>query len=51
MRSLNTSDCTQKNLFAPLRTGGTIVLDSCQAYDITRILGLIREHDIPLKYL
>jgi amino acid adenylation domain-containing protein len=41
-------DLTQKNLFAPLLTGGTLVLDECQTYDITRILGLIREHGITL---
>ena len=32
-------DLTQKNLFAPLLTGGTLILDDCQTYDITRILG------------
>jgi amino acid adenylation domain-containing protein len=41
-------DLTQKNLFTPLLTGGTLVLDDCQTYDITRILGLIREHGITL---
>ncbi len=41
-------DLTQKNLFAPLLTGGTLVLDDCQTYDIPRILGLIREHGVTL---
>lgn len=41
-------DLTQKNLFTPLLTGGTLVLDDCQTYDITRILGLIRQHGITL---
>lgn len=41
-------DLTQKNLFSPLLTGGTLVLDECQTYDITRILGLIRHHGITL---
>lgn len=41
-------DLTQKNLFAPLLTGGTLVLDDCQTYDIARILGLIRTHGITL---
>ena len=41
-------DLTQKNLFAPLTTGGTLILDECQTYDITRILSLIRQHDVTL---
>ena len=41
-------DLTQKNLFTPLLTGGTLVLDDCQTYDITRILGLIRSHGVTL---
>lgn len=41
-------DLTQKNLFTPLLTGGTLVLDECQTYDITRILGLIRDQGITL---
>ncbi len=41
-------DLTQKNLFTPLLTGGTLVLDECEAYDITRLLGLIRSHGITL---
>jgi amino acid adenylation domain-containing protein len=41
-------DLTQKNLFTPLLTGGTLVLDDCQSYDITRILGLIQKHGITL---
>lgn len=39
-------DLTQKNFFAPLRTGGAVVLDDCRTYDITRILGLIRNHGV-----
>jgi amino acid adenylation domain-containing protein len=41
-------DLTQKNLFTPLLTGGTLILDDCQTYDITRILGLIRTHGVTL---
>jgi amino acid adenylation domain-containing protein len=41
-------DLTQKNLFSPLLTGGILVLDEDGTYDITRILGLIREHRITL---
>lgn len=41
-------DLTQKNLFAPLLTGGTLILDECQTYDITRILGLVRDHGVTL---
>jgi amino acid adenylation domain-containing protein len=41
-------DLTQKNLFAPLLTGGILILDDCQTYDITRILGLIRQHGVTL---
>lgn len=41
-------DLTQKNLFAPLLTGGTLVLDDRQTYDIPHILGLIREHAVTL---
>jgi amino acid adenylation domain-containing protein len=41
-------DLTQKNLFTPLLTGGTLVLDECRAYDITRLLGLVRSHGITL---
>lgn len=41
-------DLTQKNLFAPLLTGGTLILDDCQTYDIGRILGLIRTHGVTL---
>lgn len=41
-------DLTQKNLFTPLLTGGTLVLDESQTYDITRILGLIRDHGVTL---
>jgi len=41
-------DLTQKNFFAPLITGGTLILDDCQTYDISRITGLIREHRVTL---
>jgi amino acid adenylation domain-containing protein len=39
-------DLTQKNLFAPLITGGTLILDDAETYDITRITGLIRDHGV-----
>jgi len=41
-------DLTQKNLFAPLISGGTLILDECQTYDIPRILGLIQTHGVTL---
>ncbi len=41
-------DLTQKNFFAPLVTGGTLILDDCQTYDISRITGLIQEHRVTL---
>lgn len=41
-------DLTQKNFFAPLITGGTLILDDCQTYDISRITALIRHHGITL---
>jgi amino acid adenylation domain-containing protein len=41
-------DLTQKNFFAPLITGGTLILDNCQTYDISRITALIRHHGITL---
>lgn len=41
-------DLTQKNFFAPLITGGTLILDDCQTYDISRIAGLIRHHGVTL---
>ncbi len=41
-------DLTQKNFFAPLATGGTLVLDDCGIYDISRISRLITEHSITL---
>lgn len=41
-------DLTQKNFYAPLMTGGTLVLDDCQTYDISRISALIRDHRITL---
>jgi iturin family lipopeptide synthetase A len=39
-------DLTQKNLFAPLITGGRLVLDVGAIYDISRISRLIREHRV-----
>ena len=41
-------DLTQKNFFAPLITGGTLILDDCQTYDIARISTLIRELGVTL---
>ena len=41
-------DLTQKNFFAPLITGGTLILDDCQTYDISRITALIREHRVTI---
>lgn len=41
-------DLTQKNFFAPLITGGTLVLDSGETYDIHRIASLIRDHRVTL---
>ncbi len=41
-------DLTQKNFFAPLITGGTLILDDCQTYDISRISALIRELGVTL---
>ncbi len=41
-------DLTQKNFFAPLVTGGILILDDCQTYDIARITGLIRRHGVTL---
>lgn len=41
-------DLTQKNFFAPLITGGTLILDDCQSFDISRISGLIRDHGVTL---
>ncbi len=41
-------DLTQKNFFAPLITGGTLILDDCKTYDISRITALIRHHSITL---
>ncbi len=41
-------DLTQKNFFAPLITGGTLVLDDCQTYDIARITKLICDHGVTL---
>jgi amino acid adenylation domain-containing protein len=39
-------DLTQKNFFAPLRSGGRLVLDVGGTYDISRISTLIREHRV-----
>jgi amino acid adenylation domain-containing protein len=41
-------DLTQKNFFAPLITGGTLILDDCHTYDISRITELIRHHQVTL---
>ncbi len=41
-------DLTQKNFYAPLITGGTLILDDCQTYNITRISALIRDHGVTL---
>ncbi len=41
-------DLTQKNFFAPLITGGTLILDECQTYDISRISTLVRELGVTL---
>ena len=41
-------DLTQKNFFAPLVSGGTLVLDAGEVYDISRITALIREHAVTL---
>ncbi|MCW1913956.1 non-ribosomal peptide synthetase [Luteolibacter sp. GHJ8] len=41
-------DLTQKNFFAPLLSGGVLVLDDYGTYDISRINGLIRQHGITL---
>lgn len=41
-------DLTQKNFFAPLLSGGTLVLDHGASYDIHRITALIREHGVTL---
>lgn len=41
-------DLTQKNFFAPLITGGTLVLDEATNYDIHRISSLIRTHGVTL---
>lgn len=41
-------DLTQKNFFAPLVTGGTLVLDHGDNYDIHRISSLIRKHRVTL---
>ncbi|MFT3990480.1 MAG: non-ribosomal peptide synthetase [Luteolibacter sp.] len=41
-------DLTQKNFYAPLVAGGTLVFDEESTYDITRISRLIRENHISL---
>lgn len=41
-------DLTQKNFFAPLVTGGQLILDPCATYDISRISALIRDHGVTL---
>ena len=41
-------DLTQKNFYAPLVTGGTLILDDCQTYDISRISTLIRDQGVTL---
>jgi amino acid adenylation domain-containing protein len=41
-------DLTQKNLYATLITGGTLVLLDTPHYDAERILGLIRQHSVTL---
>lgn len=41
-------DLTQKNFFAPLITGGTLILDDGQTYDISRISKLIRDHGVTI---
>ncbi|HVJ45582.1 MAG TPA: amino acid adenylation domain-containing protein [Luteolibacter sp.] len=41
-------DLTQKNFFTPLITGGTLVLDHGDNYDIHRISSLIRDHAVTL---
>jgi amino acid adenylation domain-containing protein len=41
-------DLTQKNFFAPLITGGTMILDEGDHYDIHRITTLIRTHGVTL---
>jgi len=41
-------DLTQKNFFAPLASGGRLVLDESPTYDISRILTIIRNEGITL---
>lgn len=41
-------DLTQKNLFSPLLTGGALILDDGQTFDLTRILKLITDHGVTL---
>ncbi len=42
------SGLTQKNFFAPLITGGTLILDEDANYDVSRITALIRDHGVTL---
>lgn len=41
-------DLTRKNFFAPLLTGGTLVLDDGETYDVCRISSLVRELEVTL---
>ncbi|MES2475362.1 MAG: non-ribosomal peptide synthetase [Verrucomicrobiota bacterium] len=41
-------DLTQKNFFAPLVTGGTLILDDSAPYDVARISSLIRKLGVTL---
>lgn len=41
-------DLTQKNFFAPLLTGGILVLDDCQNYDISRVTEIIQHQGVTL---
>lgn len=39
-------DLTQKNIFAPLLVGGTLVLPAMELFDENELLGLIQQHQI-----
>ena len=41
-------DLTQKNFFAPLLTGGILVLDDCQNHDVSRITEMIQHQGVTL---
>jgi len=41
-------DLTQKNFYAPLISGGRLILDHETTYDISRITALIRDHGVTL---